>query len=233
MNENDILDSQQPVDTVDGDFEDISADNPESSEVIEDVEEDVQISEVGETEGSDVFIDFPDYSVDNPLPVYIVEPEEVEEPEEELEVFSASGSYPGTISTTYLDYFEGIVEKLSPKNHYVVWRSGQYAYTLAYGENIGYSSGTFLGNCYTVEIYRNSSSYSSDWYTRSGTDSLALDASGLFIYSDLGMFPRFERGLRYGEEMAVLVAICVATVFLLASRIFDYIVKYIYKRTSI
>ena len=62
-----------------------------------------------------------------PFPVTIVE-EEVEE--YEIEPYALSGSYNGTISDTYLDYFEGIVQKLPFDSHYVIWRSGEYAYTM-------------------------------------------------------------------------------------------------------
>lgn len=232
MNEDNILDIEQSDQTVDGSIATDSVDTPEDNELIEDVvdvEEEVEVEEQPEQ----TVFEFKEYTVDDPLPVYIVSDQEEMEEEQELEVRSISGVYAGTISDTYLEYFRGITEKLSPSVHYVVWRSGQYSYTLAYGSNVSLSGDLFVGNCDYVEIYRNASAYSSDWYVEHGTDSLSLSAGSLFIYSDLGMYPRLERGLRYGEEMAVLVAICVATVFVLASRIFDYIVKYIYKRSGI
>lgn len=233
MNEDIIVDNEQSVPSLDGINEDVAVDSSQDPAVS--VEESVYD---GENEGQQieeeqVVYEYKEYTVDDPLPVYIVSDgsEEVEEEEEQtLEVRSSSGSYAGTISDTYLDYFRGITEKLKPNEHYVVWRSGQYSYTLAYGEDVSLSDGMFIGNCDYVEIYRNSSSYSTDWYVEHGTDSLALDAEKLFIYSDLGMFSRLERGLRYGEEMAILFAFGVATVFVLSSRIFDYIVKYVYRR---
>lgn len=233
MNE-DIIDFEQSDSAVDGNNEDISVDSTQDSAVIMEGSEDVVANDETEERESQIVYEFKEYTSDDPLPVYIVsntsEGAEEKEIEIELEVRAASGSYVGTISDTYLDYFRGITEKLKPNEHYVVWRSGQYSYTLAYGKNVALSDGMFVGNCDYVEIYRNSSSYSTDWYVATGSDSLALETDKLFVYSDLGMFSRLERGLRYGEEMAILFSFGVATVFVLASRIFDYIVKYIYRR---
>lgn len=234
MNENDVLDTEQLVQN----------DN-EFSEPSEDAFEDVSLelaepdisdpdAEQSEVEGSEIsseviqIVDFP-FSEENPLPVTLVEEEVVEE-ENELEVFALTGKFYGTISDSYLDYFEGIVQKLSPDEHYVVWRSGQYAYEMAYGEDITLEGNYFSGDCNNVSIYRNSNNMNTDWYVDYGTDSLSLNATQLFVYSDLGDYPMLERGGTYGTDMALLVAVCVCTAFVLAHSIFDYIVKYVYKR---
>lgn len=242
MNENDILDTEQSaqddnvvsesvetdtsvqidesITETDGTAADLEAEQGEadSSASVEEVTEVVEV------------LQFPEYSVDNPLPVMLVETEEETTEETEIEVFSLTGTYNGTISDTYLDYFEGIVQKLEPNENYVIWRSGQYAYNMCYGENIQLDGTYFSGDCQLVQIYRSSDSYSSDWYVSTGFDSLALSATDIFCYSNLGMYPTVERGASHGESMALLVAVCVATVFMLAHSIFDYIVKYVYRR---
>lgn len=241
MNESNILDTEQPVQN-DNSIPESPETDIEVSEILEEtvtetepVAADPQ-EEQSETGGSastgevtEVVVENPleEYSVENPLPVMLVE--EVEE-QTELEVFSLTGTYNGTISDQYLDYFEGIVEKLKPSEHYVIWRSGQYAYTMCYGEDIQLDGTYFSGDCNVVNIYRDSDNYSSIWYTETDTDSLALSATDIFCYSDLGMYPTVERGLTNAESMGLFIAVAVATVFMLASRIFDYIVEHIYRK---
>lgn len=239
-----VLDVEQSVS--DDNIVSVPAEGDSSETVTEEIteetttetEESVEDLEVGEVQAdSSASVDevtevvevnsLEEYTMENPLPVMLVE--EVEE-QTELEVYSLSGTYHGTISDTYLDYFEGIVQKLTPKEHYVIWRSGQYAYNMVYGEDITLEGTYFSGECNLVQIYRSSDSYSSDWYVSTGIDSLALSATDIFCYSDLGMYPTVERGLSHAEGMALLVAVCVATVFMLAHSIFDYIVKYIYRK---
>lgn len=173
------------------------------------------------------FASLAEYFVENPLPVVVVE--EAEE-QTELEVYAVSGTYPGTITDTYLDYFEGIVEKLKPSEHYVIWRSGQYAYNMCYGEEIELDGSFFSGDCNLVTIYRDSDSYNNTWYVDKSTDNLALSATDIFCYSDLGMYPTVERGATNAESMGMFIAVAVATVFVFASRIFDFIVEHIYRK---
>ncbi|MDO4261340.1 MAG: hypothetical protein Q4C82_04620 [Eubacteriales bacterium] len=169
----------------------------------------------------------PGYSLENPMPVYIVEP--VEE-ETELEVMSLTGSYAGTISDTYLSYFRGIVQKLKSSEHYLVYRSGQYSYTMVYGEDVALSGSRFSGSGSVVTIYRDSSSYSSDWYVEYSEDSLSLDAGTLFVYSDLGMYPTLKEGGSALEFSALLFAVGFAVVYSVCHDIFDYIMEHVYRK---
>lgn len=232
MNE-DIIDDIEQFDSVDNvNFE---SDANIDSEIVEETDSGTEIEANGseihddtvkEDSGSEV-ISIPEYTMDSPLPVTIVE--EVSE-QEQLEVFSLTGSYYGTISDTYLDYFEGIVQKLKPSEHYVIWRSGQYAYTMCYGSDIELNGSTFTGTGSFVEIYRDSDSYNSNWYVSYGSDSLSLSTSKLFCYSDLGVYPTVERGVSHAESSALLITLAVITVFMLASRIFDFIIEHIYRK---
>lgn len=234
MNEGNILDTEQLLQNGDGLAEsaEVTSENVEVVEGAADPQ-----AEQGEESGSAApetvveyveVVQLPTYSFENPLPVTLVESEEELVEPIELEVFSLTGTYAGTISDTYLDYFEGIVQKLDYDEHYVIWRSGQYAYTMCYGEDIELNGTFFSGDCNMVQLYRSSDSYSNDWYVATGSDSLALSATDIFCYSDLGMYSALERGLSYGQGTAILVSIAVITCWLLAHSIFDYICKYIY-----
>lgn len=167
------------------------------------------------------------YSLDNPMPVMIVEPEEEEY---QLEVYSLSGSYPGSISDTYLNYFRGIVQKLNWKEHYVVYRSGQYSYTMVYGDEVALNGSRFTGNGNVVNIHRNTSSSSSDWYVSYSTDTLALSAGSLFVYSDLGMYPELKEGGTSLEFAALLFAVGFAVVYSVCHDIFDYVMQHVYRK---
>ena len=138
-----------------------------------------------------------------------------------------SGSY-GTISDTYLDYFEGIVQKLPLDQHYVIWKTGDNSYTLAYGEDIREDSGSFYGSCDVVEVYRSSASGMNNiWQVRKGSDTLSFDSTNLFVYSDLGMYPTVERGVSSLEAHALLFAVGFAVVYSVCHDMFDYVLGHL------
>ena len=162
--------------------------------------------------------------------IEVVDEEDPVLPEESIQVFSVSGTYNGTISDTYLDYFEGIVQKLMPNEHYVIWRSGQYAYSMCYGKEITLEGDYFSGDCNVIQLYRNADSYNSEWYVSSSADSISLTAGDLFCYSDLGMYPTLERGFSALESSMVIFAIGFAVVYSVCHDIFDYILEHIYRK---
>ena len=230
MNENTVLDTEQSVQDDNIVLEPIENDNSQIEELETAADPNAESLEAGGSASvSQVYevLNMPEYTVENPMPVKLVE--ELEE-QTELEVFALTGKYNGTISDTYLDYFEGIVEKLKPGEHYVIWRSGQYAYTMCWGEDIELEGTYFSGTAESVVLFRSSDNYSNDWYVDWGSDNLALSASDLFVYSDLGHFPTVERGMKHGESMALAIGLASAFVFVLCHSIFDYIVKYVYRR---
>lgn len=195
----------------------------EETETVEEVEEEETETVEEEVSSDSVF----EYSFENPMPVQIVEPVPTDE---EIEVFALSGSYAGTISATYLDYFRGIVQKLKPNEHYVVYRSGQNAYTMVYGEEVELNGGRFTGTGSVVNIYRNSSSSNNDWYVDYSSDSLNLSVGTLFVYSDLGMYPTLKEGGSSLEATALLFAVGFAVVYTVCHDIFDYVMQYIYRK---
>lgn len=161
--------------------------------------------------------------------VEVMTDEELAELEEgDVSAYALGGGSYGTISDTYLDYFEGIVQKLSPEEHYVIWKSGDYEYTLAYGEEVTESDGIFTGLCDVVRIYRDSSgSYNSVWYVETASDSLSLDSSQLFVYSDLGMYSTIERGVSSLEANTILFAIGFSVVYSVCHDMFDYVLGHL------
>lgn len=52
--------------------------------------------------------------------------------------------YDGSISTTQLSYFQGIVRRFSPKMHYVLFRQDRYSYRLVYSAQMTYENGVFI-----------------------------------------------------------------------------------------
>lgn len=142
---------------------------------------------------------------------------------EQIETYALTDSVDGTISDTYLDYFEGIVQKLPYDSNYVIWRSGDYSYTMAYGEEIEEENGVFTGSCDYVRIYRETADYSSNWLVSDGTDMLNLVAGEAFVYSNLGMFPTVERGLSSLEAETLLFGLAVAFVFSIVTGLFSRI----------
>lgn len=230
MNESSVLDVGQSVQNDYGILEPIENDNSqiENQETVADPNAE-NLEAEGSASVSQVYevLNIPEYTVENPMPVILVEEQEEQT---ELEVFALTGKYNGTISDTYLDYFEGIVEKLRPNEHYVIWRSGQYAYTMCWGEEIELEGTYFSGTADSCVLFRSSDSYNADWFVDWGTDNLALSASDLFVYSDLGQFSTVERGMKHGESMALAFGLASAFVFVLAHSIFNYIVKYVYRK---
>ncbi len=165
----------------------------------------------------------PPSSTTEPIAVYLVE-------EPEVEAYAVSGAvYPGTISTTYLDYFEGIADKLSYKEHYVIFRESQYVYRMMWGDTLSLTDFRFSGNnLLYCSLYV--SNYNSDFNVVFGSDSLSLDASGGFVYSDLGDFPSITRGGTGIEALAVLFAIGFAVVYSVCHDIFDYVMEHVYRK---
>lgn len=163
----------------------------------------------------------------SPLPVYLVEnPEEASG----IELYAVSGSvYPGTISSTYLDYFEGIADKLGYGEDYVVFREGQYTYKMFWGEGLEESSGHFTGSgLHYCSIYTGSGS--SNMTVSRGTDSLSITAGTGFVYSSLGDFPNITKGGTHIETLAILFALGFSVVYNVCHDIFDYIMEHVYRK---
>lgn len=147
----------------------------------------------------------------------------------EISPYALNRGVSGTISATYLDYFEGVLDKIGLDDHYVVFRSGDYRYTLVYGDSLKLNGSTFSGTgLNVVNIYRDDNR--SDWYTEFTTDSVNLNASRLFVYSDLGNYPVLKEGVSSNETFAVLFFLAFFVVYNVCHDIFDYVMEHVYRR---
>lgn len=161
-----------------------------------------------------------------PLPVYLVDNPE----ESSIELYTVSGSaYPGTISTTYLDYFEGIADNLGYGENYVIFRESQYYYKMFWGKGLEESNGYFTGSGLNYcSIYTGSGS--NNMAVSRGTDSLAFSAGTGFVYSSLGDFPGVTKGGTHIETLAILFALGFFVVYNVCHDIFDYIMEHVYRK---
>lgn len=165
---------------------------------------------------------------DNPIGVVEVVPMTEEEIVQLAQGDILSDIGLGTISDSYLDYFEGIVQKLNINEHYVIWRASDNQYYIAYGEDIEENSGYFVGDCDYVTIFRDSgNTYNSPWYVSHGYGELDLHTTTYFVYSDLGKHPTVERGFSSLEAHAILFAIGFAVVYSVCHDIFDYVLGHL------
>lgn len=163
---------------------------------------------------------------DEPIAVYLVD-----EPVMDSGVtYAVNGDvYPGTISTTYTDYFAGIADKLHYDEHYVVFRQSQYVYRMMWGDTLSLSGSDFTGEALSYCSLTTNSGYNSDFMVEFGEDSLSLDAAGGFVYSDLGNYPSLTEGGSGLEFQTILFAIGFAIVYSVCHDIFDYIMEKIYR----
>lgn len=118
--------------------------------------------------------------------------------------------YEGSISSTVTNYMKGIVCRFSPSTHYVLFREGQYAYRLVYGENLEVDGSTFSGTDLKYIAY------DSRYYTVSEGDEgdFALDVSSYTVYTDLeSMYPVLYEGVSRNEGQALLFCAVVMLLF--------------------
>lgn len=164
-----------------------------------------------------------------PFPVYTVDA-----PQEDIDVvtYSVGSTYPGTFSSTYLDYFSGIAEKLSPSVHYVAYRSGQYEYVMAWGKELTYDGSRFRGDALNIcRIYRENGDYNYDYLVEWFTDSVNMTPGGNFVYSDLGNYSALTKGGTGIEFTALLFAVGFAVVYSVCHDLYDYVMQHIYRKS--
>lgn len=166
---------------------------------------------------------------DEPIAVYLVDGVSLDDG---IETYAVSGSpYPGTLNSTYLDYFRGIVEKISFMEHYVAWRSGQYEYYLVWGDDLELNGDEFSGDALNYcRIYQSSGTYSGNYYVEFGTDTFYLTTGTGFVYSDLGDYAALTEGGTHLEALTLLFAVGFAVVYGVCHDIFDYIMERVYRK---
>lgn len=201
--------------------ESVSDDSSDNEEKTEDI-----VSNSGSEDApfSSSTVVFPE----QPMAVYLVE-----EPDLQVsaETYSVSGGvYPGTISTTYLDYFAGIVDKLGYDEHYLAFRSNRYEYYLVWGEGLEYDLSQFKGSALNYcRVYRDDGS-DGNYYMEFGTDTFYVSPGSGFVYSDLGNFASLTEGGTHLEFTAILFAIGFTVVYNVCHDIFDYIMEHVYRK---
>lgn len=224
-------DGQEPEAGADQEVQEAESD-PEMEEETEnfvqsDEKEDTEPEEGQEEVTEEVQVSSPAFTEDNPMPVYLVEQEEQEN---ELALYSVSGSpYPGTVSSTYLDYFAGIADKLKYSEHYIAFRASQYEYYMAWGEGLTYDGSQFRGSALSYcRIYTGSGS--SNMTVTFGSDTFYLTPGTGFVYSDLDHFASLTEGGTGIESLALLFAVGFAVVYGVCHDIFDYIMEHVYRK---
>lgn len=118
----------------------------------------------------------------------------------------------GTLNSTYINYFRDYMAHLDINDHYLHARTGQYTYTLFYGD-ITLNGSTFnMGNVTRVDITTTSGYNSSYTISTSNLSSYRLDVGNNIVYSDLGSYPMFEgRGevLQYVQTFSIgIMCLC-------------------------
>lgn len=132
---------------------------------------------------------------------------------------SYSDVYEGSISSSILDYFKGIVEKLEPDLHYVLFRQDRYYYRLVISPDLSYQNGVFTAPADGCEyvLY-----YSYDSTVSAGQEgSFRLAVNSYTVYSDLeSPYPVLTEGVRGYEFKTVLFMLAVIFVFMLCDGIY-------------
>ncbi len=129
---------------------------------------------------------------------------------------SYSSPYDGSISTSVLTYFQGIVEKLPPDAHYVLFRQSIYGYRLVYGTDLRLTGTNFNGTGLSYVTYDTST-----YRLQSGSEgTFSLSAGTYLVYSDLGsVYPVLVTGVR-NYEFKALFFLCVLYLLFMVYRAF-------------
>lgn len=105
--------------------------------------------------------------------------------------FGASySSYDGNgnnLSSTYIDYLKSALSDISPDEDYILFRDGQYSYTLAVSKNFTFSNNVLSGKAEILRLYvtEGSSSYNSRYRVQiSEDDNFKYYYEGYMIYSN-------------------------------------------------
>lgn len=130
------------------------------------------------------------------------------------------------MSTTYIQYFDDIVDGLPITHNYVATRSGQYEYILHASDTLKLSdSGVFTSDSGTTYKITSNSGYNATYnYTVNTEYNFTLDTNDQMVYSSIGDYPRLdERGATY--EYALLFTAIICCICLLIRPIFKYILR--------
>lgn len=121
-----------------------------------------------------------------------------------------SGSaYNGTIGTTYLEYFNGVIDRLPVGTTYLVYRPDRYDYRIVYGDALTESGGRFSAS---EANYINVYSYDTTEVTR-GTDSVNVTVGNAMVYSNVPGYPNSMKGVTHAEGLAIMALLAIILLF--------------------
>lgn len=119
-------------------------------------------------------------------------------------------AYDGGISTTYIEYFRGLVGKLPIDYHYLFFRDGQYSYVLYYSKDIEIAGDMVNGS--SIPYYR---LYTYNGYELSqGVSNVNENITSGMYYSDFAGLPDL-RGGDYYVQISAFFVLCFIIVFVL------------------
>ena len=132
--------------------------------------------------------------------------------------------YNGQISGTVLDYFDRFSYKLSFFDDYLLYRSGQYEYTLVYGD-LDLSGTTFSGDAlHSVRLNTYTSNFNDYVWSVSDNDSLVLNVGTKPVYSNLGSYPTLDRQSDF-LPLLVLLVLVVFGLVLIVRPVFQFVLR--------
>ena len=131
---------------------------------------------------------------------------------------SYSGVYDGSVSTSVLTYFRGMVEKLPPDSHYVLFRQSQYIYRLVYGKELECIGNRFTGTDMMYVTYD-----TRDYVLSSGNEgTFSLNTGNYIVYSDIGdIYPVLVEGVKNYEFKALLFLCTMYLLFVIVRSFFN------------
>lgn len=135
---------------------------------------------------------------------------------------SAYSVYPdGTISSTMVNYFDGVLNNYPNKN-YVIWRDSQYIYYCAVGD-IDFNNSTYSSDSCDLYYINTYQQYNYTYVLNHGSNQhFTLNNSNRYIlYSSLGDMPNIqERGSTY--EYQEIFILCIFGLYFLVWNILKY-----------
>ena len=108
--------------------------------------------------------------------------------------------FDGSISSTQVTYFTGIVSRFSPSIHYVFFRQSQYEYRLVYSPDLDYNGTVFTAPSAEYVLYNTRDNYVS----QGDEGSFSLTPRSYPVYTDLDSKYPILGGMKVYENKAFL-----------------------------
>lgn len=136
-------------------------------------------------------------------------------------VANSPGVYASADTGTYYELASRVVENSIPVD-YLFYRSGQYEYTLVYGD-IDVAGTLFTGDsCSYLRWYRDGTSYG--YLVDKGTTSVNVDSGNYIVFSSAPGFPALDVSTAFETFVIGFVAL-VAVLLYCLSKMFGYVLR--------